>query len=96
MKISLTIRAEKKYAAIINHIKDEWGDAVAEAFRQKTIDFMDLLKNFPELGLLEVPGKKIRGFQLTKQTRVFYRVKSERLIILTFFDVRQNPKKKLK
>jgi len=53
------------------------------------------LENYPEIGVVEVDDKQIRGFQLTKQTRVFYRIKGERIIILTFFDVRQHPNKKL-
>ena len=67
---------------------------MAEAFEQKMVDFLDLLEDFPEIGVVEVIEKQIRGFQLTKQTRIFYRIKGERIIILTFFDVRQDPKKK--
>jgi plasmid stabilization system protein ParE len=95
MKISLTKRAENKYRSIKDYIINEWGERVAEAFEQKTVDFFDLLEDFPEIGVLEVVEKQIRGFQLTKHTRVFYRIKGERIIILTFFDVRQDPKKKL-
>lgn len=50
-----------------------------------------LLEEFPELGSLEVPDKKIHGFQLTKQTRIFYRIAKQRIILLTLFDTRQNP-----
>jgi plasmid stabilization system protein ParE len=94
MRISLTRRAEKSYRSIKDYITDEWGETVADAFEQKTVDFLDVLEDFPEIGAVEVIEKQIRGFQLTKQTRVFYRIKGERIIILTFFDVRQNPKKR--
>lgn len=94
MKIALTKQAEKNYHSIKEYIIDEWGERVAEAFEQKTIDFLDLLEDFPEIGTIEVVEKHIRGFQLTKQTRVFYRIKGERIIILNFFDVRQDPKKR--
>jgi len=94
MKIFLTKRATNKFRSIKGYIAEEWGDHVANAFEQKTIDFFDLLGNFPEMGSVEVSKKQIRGFQLTKQTRIFYRIKDERIIILTFFDVRQHPLKK--
>ena len=94
MRISLTKRAEKNYRSIKDYITNEWGGRVAEAFEQKMVDFLDLLEDFPEIGVVEVIEKQIRGFQLTKQTRIFYRIKGERIIILTFFDVRQDPKKK--
>lgn len=95
MKIVLTKRAIKKYHSIKDFISSEWGISIATAFEQKTISFLDLLEEFPEIGELEYLEKQIRGFQLTRQTRVFYRIKGGKILILTFFDVRQNPKKKL-
>lgn len=94
MRISLTKRAEKNYNSIRSYIAEEWGDEVAKAFEQKVIDFLDLLISFPEMGSVEVEDKQIRGFQLTRQTRVFYRIKPNHLIILSFFAVKQHPKKK--
>jgi plasmid stabilization system protein ParE len=96
MNILLTKRAEQKYLSIKQYIIDEFGENVAQAFEQKTIDLLLLLKSFPTMGSLEFPEKDIYGFQLTKQTRIFYRIKKENIIILTFFDVRQSPKKRLK
>lgn len=37
----------------------------------------------------------IRGFQLSRKTRMLYRIRDNKIIILSFFDVRQDPKKKL-
>jgi plasmid stabilization system protein ParE len=96
MNILLTKKAEKNYNSIKLFIKEEWGENVALAFEQKTKDFFDLVELFPELGSIEFAPKEIRGFQLTKQTRVFYRIKNHRIIILSFFDVRQDPEKNLK
>jgi len=42
MRVLFTKRAEKKYRAIKEYIVNEWGDRVAEAFEQKTIDFIDI------------------------------------------------------
>ena len=96
MKVFLTQRAVNSYTAIKGYIVNEFGEKVADAFEQKIIDFFDLLESFPELGTLEVAEKQIRAFQLTKQTRVFYRIMNNKIVILTFFDVRQDPQKKPK
>jgi plasmid stabilization system protein ParE len=96
MKIFFTRRAKKNYHSNKERLCQRWGEKVGLAFEEKTIQFLDLLENFPELGSVELEEKQIRGFQLTKQTRMFYRLKGERIIVLNFFDVRQNPKKKLK
>ena len=96
MKISFTKRAQKNYNSIKFYISEEWGEGTAKAFEQKTIDFLALLKEFPEMGSVEFPDKQIRGFQLSKQTRILYRIKNKNIILLAFFDARQNPKKKLR
>ena len=94
MKISFTKRTEKNYSLIKENIRAEWGNKLEEAFEQKTKDFLDLLKNFPQIGSIEVRDKQIRGILLTKHTKIFYRIKSDKIIVLTFFDVRQDPGKK--
>jgi plasmid stabilization system protein ParE len=94
MTIFFSKRAHKTYHKIKERITEEWGDRVAEAFEQKTNDFLDLLEDFPKIGTVEYPQKQIRGFQLTKQTKIFYRIKGQRIVILTFFDVRQDPRKR--
>ena len=96
MEILITGRAEKKYKLIKEYIRSQWGDNLVSVFEQKTKDFLDLLKNFPKMGSVEVKEKQIRGILLTKYTKIFYRIKGNRIIILTFFDVRQDPIKELK
>ncbi len=96
MKILFTQRAANAYASIKKYIEEEWGEKTAAGFEQKTIDFLDLLIEYPEIGIIEVPDIQIRAFQLTRHTRVFYRIKREQIIILTLFDSRQDPQKKPK
>ena len=92
MKVFLTRRAEKDYELIKDYITQEWGDKTAETFTKKADEIFQLLESFPEMGPVE--NKDIRGFQLSKQTRILYRIRAEKIIILSFFDVRQDPKKR--
>ncbi len=94
MKIFLTKRAERNFFSIKSKISTEWGEDVADLFEEKITDFLDLIINYPEIGISEVAKKKIRSFQITKQTRIFYRIKKDKIIILAFFDVRQDPTRK--
>ena len=77
MKISLTRRAERNYDSIKDHIKQEWGDKTAQEFVQKTDELFNLLKSYPAMGQIEKDD--IRGFQLSPQTRIFYRQEKKRL-----------------
>jgi len=92
MKLFLTKRAQRNYDSIKDYIEKEFGKAASEAFTNKADETFRLLEDFPEMGSVEI--KNVRGFQLSKQTRVFYRIKNETLIILSLFDVRQNPQRK--
>jgi len=94
MKVLWTKTAKRRLEEILFYIQNEFGDNARTHFRSKTIDFTKLLPEFPEIGTLEIPEKNLRAFQLTRQTRVYYRIKNERIIIVTFFDSRQDPKKK--
>ena len=87
-------RADRKFDQIINFLIKEWGENVARAFVKKVYDFLDILSEFPEIGTIENTEKGIRGFTVVKQVDLFYRKKGNKIILLTFFDNRQNPKKK--
>jgi plasmid stabilization system protein ParE len=92
-KIVWTKRADKKYDAIVEYLSKEWGERVTEEFIKRTYSFLDLLIDFPEIGTIENAEKGIRGFPLTKHVRVFYRIAGEYILLLNFFDNRQNKNK---
>lgn len=94
MKILVSKRANKDFLSILRYLEYNWGLGSVEKFKSITNDFLDILESFPEIGAMELPEKDIRGFQLTPQTRVFYIIRSSHILILAFFDVRQNPKSK--
>ncbi len=94
LEIEWSKRADNSFDRIIDYLHAEWGDQVVQAFVRKTYDFLDILAEFPEVGSLQVQDKGIRGFTLIKQVIMFYKVKGNSIIILDFFDTRQNPEKK--
>ena len=93
-KVFWTKRAEKSYQAIVEYIVGEWGIDVANTFSQKLFNIIDLLSLFPEMGTLEY--KKIRGFPIAKKISLFYKVLSDRIIILHLFNHKQDPEERHK
>jgi len=93
MQVYVTPRAERNFDSIVDYIKHKWGEKTAKEFVQKVDEIFKLLKDYPLMG--QVENNDIRGFQLSRQTRIFYRIRDNKIIILSFFDVRQDPKKKL-
>ncbi|MFO7791095.1 MAG: type II toxin-antitoxin system RelE/ParE family toxin [Bacteroidota bacterium] len=96
LKIKWTKRASKTFHNTVEFIEEKWSERSAKKFVIKINCFLILLKNQPEMGKIEVDDKGIRGFVISRQTTVFYRIKKDTIILLKFFDNRQNPKKMLK
>lgn len=97
MKILWTKKAQTSFDQIIEFLQEEWNLNSAIKFVQKTNSFIETLKEQPKIGRPEKVKKDLRSFVLSRQTTVFYRIKSnEVVILLKFFDTRQNPLKRVK
>ena len=68
-RIFLTPRAKRNFENIVDFIKKEWGDGVAQTFIIKVDTIFNLLKNFPQMG--QVEEKEIRGFKLRRRHEFF-------------------------
>ena len=94
MKISITKRANRDFLKIQDYLITNWGDSSVVKFKNQVSEFFDILEIFPEIGTMEVTEKNVRGFQINSHIRIFYTVKSDSLVILSFFNILQNPQKK--
>lgn len=93
MQVFVTPNAEEDFDLIVQEIRKQWGERTAKQFLTKADKVFNLLKNFPAMGQKE--NGDIRGFQLSPQTRILYRITNSQVIILSFFDTRQDPAKRL-
>jgi len=94
LNIVWTKRADNKFNNIILYLEKEWGIRVTSAFVKKVYDFFDILIEFPKIGTIEHKEKNIRGYTITKQINIYYKIKGDNIIILDFYDNRRNPKRK--
>ena len=86
--------ADRKFDAILEHLEAEWGESSVEIFVKKVYDFLDILKEFPEIGTIENNNLNIRGFVIVKQITLFYQVRDNRIFLLNFYDNRRKPSKR--
>lgn len=89
-------RAVRQFESIQDYLRDEWGVLVNVQFTQKVFNHLEIIRRYPEIGLLEFENKGICGFTITKQTQVLYQFDQDHIYLLAFFDTRQDPSKKLK
>ncbi|MCX6249745.1 MAG: type II toxin-antitoxin system RelE/ParE family toxin [Bacteroidetes bacterium] len=94
LEIVWSKRASLKFDKIITYLIEEWGEKSAKQFIGKVFNFLEILSEFPEIGSVENKEKNIRGFTVVKQVNLYYRIKNDKIILILFFDNRQNPKKK--
>lgn len=87
-------RADKKFDRILEYLLLEWGEGVTKSFVKEIYDFLDILSEFPEIGTIENKEKGIRGFTIIERIDLYYKIEGSKIILLNFFDNRQNPKKK--
>ena len=94
LNIRWTTKADIKLDQLIIYLESEWGESVVKAFMRKLYDFLEILSEFPEIGSMQYPEKRIRGFALTKQVTIFYKIDNNYIILLDIYDNRSDPKKK--
>ena len=94
LDIRWTTRADMKLDQLIIYLESEWGESVVKAFMKKLYDFLEILAEFPEIGSMQYPEKGIRGFSLTRQVSIFYKIDGNQIILLDLFDNRSDPKRK--
>ena len=94
LTIRWSTRADIKLDQLIIYLETEWGGNVVKAFMRKLYDFLEILSEFPEIGSMQYPEKQIRGFSLTKQISIFYRIDDNQIVLLDIFDNRADPAKK--
>jgi plasmid stabilization system protein ParE len=94
LKIVWAKRASLKFDQIVTYLLDEWGEKSAKEFIVKVFEFLEIVSDFPEIGSLENKEKNIWGFTIVKQVNIFYRINNDSIVIVMFFDNRQNPRKK--
>ncbi|HSY61443.1 MAG TPA: type II toxin-antitoxin system RelE/ParE family toxin [Cytophaga sp.] len=94
LKVFWTKRALVNFDKILKYLEEDFGEIPTKTFAIKVHNFLDNLKDFPELGTLQHTDKEIRGFVIVKQVTIFYKVYDHHIRILNLFDNRQDPKKK--
>jgi len=87
-------RADSKFDQILDYLQNEWGESATTAFVKNVYDFLDVLVEFPEIGAIEQPERNIRGFVISRQVTVFYKISGNKIILVNFFDNRQNRNRK--
>lgn len=82
-------RARKSFSDIIKYLKSEWTYDTAVEFHNRTMLIIDLIREFPEIGILTKRRENLRKFLITKHNYIIYRIFRNKLIIIDIADTRK-------
>ena len=95
-RVEWTKRAHTTFDQTVDYLQHEFGEKSVEKFIRRVDAAIKLIEQNPQFGKVEEEKKSIRSLLVSKYSFAFYRIKNDRIIILKFFDGKQNPKKRLK
>lgn len=88
-------KAEERFAGIITYLENNWSEKEIKYFIQRTNVVLKFISQNPIM-YRKSSKKNIYESLITKQNLMLYKIKGKRIEVLTFFDTRQNPAKKIK
>ena len=95
MKIFWSPKARNDFENILDYLLKEWGIKEVESLIKKTDRVLNAIAQNPKMFIESSKRKNVRKGFITKHNSVFYLVKSrnKEVVLLTFWDNRQNPEK---
>ncbi len=95
LKVIWLPKAENNFQIVIDYLESNWTTKEVQNFVQLTDKTIKYIKIFPRLFR---KSKKNNVFEalITKHNLMIYQIRNNQIEILTFFDTRQHPKKKMK
>tara|TARA_R110002051_G_scaffold89242_1_gene157364 strand:- start:244 stop:543 length:300 start_codon:yes stop_codon:yes gene_type:complete len=85
--------AKNKLEKLFYYLTTHWNLEVKSNFVKKLDKSIEAIKLHPESFPESYEKKGLHRCVITKQTTLFYRFTSKKIIIVTIFDTRQNPNK---
>ena len=91
-KVDWTDESIKNLDSIIEYLTIRWTDREIRNFYKLLEKTIELISRNPLIFPASELKKNVRRTLLSKQTTIYYEIKKNRIIILSLFDNRKNPK----
>ncbi len=88
-------KAQERFDEIIEYLQIHWDDKVISSFIKKTAEKLLQISERPKM-FRRSKKMAIHEVAITKHNLLIYRIKGNKVELLTFFDTRQSPSKKYK
>jgi plasmid stabilization system protein ParE len=92
-EITFKKRFQNKLEKLLNYIEREFGLLVAQRFAKQLDKKLLTLQQQPSIGKPSLYISNIRSIHAGKYNRLYYRIESNKIVILNIYDTRINPKR---
>src|ERR1700742_3618267 len=94
-EILWTDSAKTSFNKIIEYLQTEWTEREVGKFVNQAVDFLSNLKRYPEMCRPSTKRKNVRIGIINKHTQVVYEYQPRKkvIVILLFWNFKQNPAK---
>lgn len=92
-KVIISKTAEKKLSKLFTYLLKDWNQKVKTDFVKKLDENIETIRKTPDIFPESENKTGLHKCVITKQTTLFYRFNSKKIIIVTIFDTRQSPNK---
>lgn len=95
MEIIWSNQARKDYFTVLDYLNKKWGSNEVRSFVKKTEEVLKVIKKHPQTFIESAQKRNVRKGFVTKHNSLFYKVNynKKEIVLLTFWDNRQNPTK---
>ena len=95
LEIVWSPRALDNFHEVILYLEKNWTDLVVKDFVTRTEKVIQLISEHPEMFKQVSFQNASREAVITKHNLLIYRVCTNKIVLLTVFDTRQHPRKKV-
>jgi plasmid stabilization system protein ParE len=91
LPIRFSQESEETFESVIHELRQRWGEKFVAKFKAKTIKSLNTISNNPYLYAVADLDRDIRKCVLHSNCSVFYKIQDQYIMILYFWDNRQDP-----
>jgi plasmid stabilization system protein ParE len=97
MEIKWTPRAKSDFNKVLKYLHENWSVKEVDYFINQTDDVLEGIVNNPQMFIESIKQKSVYKAFVTKHNSLFYKVKPRKkeIVLLVFWDNRQDPNKNI-
>ncbi|MDB5130707.1 MAG: hypothetical protein JWR02_456 [Mucilaginibacter sp.] len=92
--LSWSERALKEYKDLLDYLLEEWGEDIKIRVNSELFQSLVRIQSSPEQFPVILKKKRIRRCVASSQTSIYFKKNGNAIELYSFFDNRQNPKKR--